>query len=138
MRQGRKPVAVNALVIFQVLGRNAQYVVVFSRHQVADENVGTEFYRSFEFRQRLGELARQRDMDDDHHLVVERGVGKARVITADRAVFFQNIEPPRTGGRRQADNLRQFRIGNPSAILQYPHHRTIYGIKAVHRGFFRK
>lgn len=116
------------LVIFQVLGRNAQYVVVFSRHQVADQHVGTEFHRRFEFRQRFCELARQRDMDDDHHLVVECGVGKTRVITADRAALFQNVEPPRTGGRRQADELGQFRIGNPPTVLQYPHDRTIDGI----------
>lgn len=97
MGQGRKPVAVDALVIFQILGRDAQDIVVFSRHQVADQHVGTEFHRRFEFRQRLGELPRQRDMDDHHHLVVERGVGKTRVITADRAALFQNVETPRTG-----------------------------------------
>ena len=58
MRQSREPVAVDPLVVFQILGRDAQDVVVFPRHQVADQYIGTEFYRCLEFRQRLGKLAR--------------------------------------------------------------------------------
>lgn len=98
MRQSGEPVAVDAFVIFEIARRDAQDIVVFAGHKVADEHVRAAFHRRFELRQRLGELAGQRDMHDGDHLIVERLVRQPGMISADNTIFLQNVEPARAGG----------------------------------------
>ena len=118
MRHRRQPFLVDALVVGEVLGRDAQDIVVFARHQVAGQHVRTALYRRLEIRQRLLELARQRYVDDRRHLVAECGVGKPGVVAADdsgsspdcRAVASRPIATGRPS--RQAPHWGS---GHPSA-----------------------
>ena len=54
-----EPVAVDALVVLEVLAGDAQDIVVFAGHEIADQHVEHAFDSGLELGERLGELARR-------------------------------------------------------------------------------
>ena len=118
MGQRRQPVAVNAFVILQIPGRDAQDVVILAGDKKAGHHVRHSLDGGLEIVERLLELAGQRDVNDGgqpetQHLVVQAGV-----IATDRAGLLKRIQPARAGGLRQADLVGQRGIADAPFRLE--------------------
>lgn len=110
-RQPGEVLAVNAREILRILGDDLEQVIRRPRHEMTFQHIGDARDRLLERLQDFVRLPLQCDLNEYGRRDAQfAGVQKGDVI-ADDALFFQPLDPPVAGGRRQIDEFRQPAIG---------------------------
>ena len=105
---------------------------------MARQHVRAALDRRFELGQRFLELARKGYVHDRRHPVAERAVRKPRVIALDHPALFQLVEPPGTGGLREADLFGERGIRYPAVLLERVENGEIDPVQRHEPPFLRK
>ena len=94
--------SVQAFKIFQITAYNPQNIIRLARHQMALQNFRHILHRRFKFFKRLFTLRAKAHRNEKLHGKSQFVRTQSCTIGKDKPFFLQRLQPPVTGGGRQA------------------------------------